>query len=96
MRPLMPVMKKAGTIAALALLAGALGQQLRRPPSLRSWQGKILGIPYDFRPPTLARLRAKWWNPDDPSLFTPHSFGVGWSLNLYRLAHPEQPANTDA
>jgi Family of unknown function (DUF5808) len=51
-------------------------------------QGYFLGVPYDFRRPTLARLRARWWNPADPRLFTPKSFFFGWDINLYWLAQP--------
>ena len=71
----------------MALAALAIRQQLSRPKAERTWTGTIAGVPYDFRPPTPARLRAKWWNPDSPRLFTPHTFGVGWSINLYRLFH---------
>ena len=55
--------------------------------AIRSRQpaGKFLSVPYDFRVPTLERVRNRWWNPDDPRLFTPHVFGVGWSVNLYRV-----------
>ncbi|WP_019932923.1 DUF5808 domain-containing protein [Nocardia sp. BMG111209] len=51
-------------------------------------QGKMLGIPYDWRAPTAARLRARWWNPDDTRLFTPKVFGWGYDLNFHRLLHP--------
>ena len=47
--------------------------------------GRFLGIPYDWRRPSKARLKERWWNPDDPRLFTPKSFGWGWSINLARL-----------
>ena len=50
-------------------------------------QGTVIGVPYDWRRPTAARLRARWWNPADPRLFTPKSFGWGFDLNLYRLVH---------
>ena len=73
-------------MAATGLAAMAIVQQIKRPRPERTWHGKVLGVPYDFRPPTLARLREKWWNVSGP-LFTPHTFGVGWSLNLYRLTH---------
>ena len=33
--------------------------------------GKLLGIPYEWRRPTVARTKARWWNPDDPRLVTP-------------------------
>ena len=48
--------------------------------------GTFLGIvPYDFRGPTLARLKERMWNPDDERIITPRDFGIGWTLNLYRL-----------
>jgi hypothetical protein len=71
-------------MVVMALVVAAIVDQLRRPASERTWNGDIVGIPYDFRWPTPERLRAKWWNPSAP-LFTPHTFGVGWSINLYRL-----------
>jgi len=49
-------------------------------------EGECLGVPYDFRPPTLDRFRERCWNPDDPRLLTPHVFGWGWALNFYALA----------
>jgi hypothetical protein len=51
-------------------------------------QGRVFGIPFDFRPPTLTRAKARWWNPSDPHLLTPRVFGVGWDLNSYWLTHP--------
>ncbi len=47
--------------------------------------GTVMGLPFDFRMPTPARVKKRWWNGDDPRLFTPHVFGVGWSLNLAEL-----------
>ncbi|MCH8061484.1 MAG: hypothetical protein IH861_03170 [Chloroflexi bacterium] len=44
-----------------------------------------MGLPFDFRMPTPARVKKRWWNDDDPRLFTPHVFGVGWSLNIAEL-----------
>ncbi|HET7573175.1 MAG TPA: DUF5808 domain-containing protein [Gaiellaceae bacterium] len=44
--------------------------------------GKFLGIPYDWRKPTLARAKSRWFNPDDPRLFTPKTFGWGYDLNF--------------
>ncbi|MBI3969378.1 MAG: hypothetical protein HY329_27355 [Chloroflexi bacterium] len=48
--------------------------------------GRFLGVPYDFRPPTLARVRERWWNRDDQRILTPHTFGWGWSINLREVA----------
>lgn len=73
-------------LAAAALGAAAVVQQLLRPSGERTWTGTMLGVPYDFRRPTPARLKEKWWNPN-AGLFTPNSFGVGWTVNLYRLTH---------
>lgn len=50
--------------------------------------GRFLGIPYDWRRPSAARLKSRWWNADDPRLFTPKSWGWGYDVNLYRLLHP--------
>jgi hypothetical protein len=70
-------------LALMALGVAALVQQLKRPQDQRTWHGEIVGVPYEFRPPTLARLQERWWNPEDSRLLTPHVFGVGWSVNLY-------------
>ncbi len=50
-------------------------------------QGTLAGIPYDWRRPTWARIKARSWNPADARLFTPRAFGWGYDLNLYRLFH---------
>ena len=47
-------------------------------------QGRWLGIPYDWRIPGWAKVRARWWCPAGPML-VPKVFGWGWDLNL---AHP--------
>jgi len=74
-------------VTTAALVAAAVAQELRKPSSERTWHGHLAGfIPYDFRPPTLARFQAAWWNPDDPRIFTDRVFGVGWSINLGRVA----------
>ena len=73
-------------LATVAIGAAAIYEQLRRPPEERTWHGEILGVPYDFRPPSLSRLMAAWWNPDDPRLLTPRDFGVGWAVNLHRAS----------
>ena len=44
--------------------------------------GTFLGVPYDWRRPTLARLRERWWNFDDRRVFTPKPFGCGHDINL--------------
>ena len=52
----------------------------------RQPSGRILEVPYEFRPPTSDRLRDRLWNPDDPRLFTPPILGIGWSINFYQAA----------
>ena len=47
--------------------------------------GKFLGIPYDWRLPTRARIEARWWNPAEPRLFTPRVTGWGYAINFARL-----------
>lgn len=47
--------------------------------------GKFMGIPYDWRAPTVERVKSRWWNPDDPRVFTPKAYGMGWDVNFARL-----------
>ena len=51
-------------------------------------QGRLAGLPYDFRAPTTSRIRVRAWNPADPRVFTPKAFGWGLGINWYWLAHP--------
>jgi hypothetical protein len=67
------------------LLGYALLEQWSRDPKDRTWEGRVFGVPYDFRPPTPERFMERWWNPKDERIFTPHFFGVGWSINLYQV-----------
>lgn len=74
-------------LVAFGLVVAALIDQLRRDPEERTWEGSVAGIvPYDFRMPTLERARSRWWNTRDDRLFVPQVFGVGWTINLARLA----------
>ena len=77
------LLKSGGGLAAFTALA--VYDQLVRAPEHRTWEGVVFGVPYDFRAPSLAHLRQRFWNPDDPRMFTPPLFGVGWSLNLAQL-----------
>lgn len=76
-------------VAVASLLGGALAQQLRRPLSERTWHGTIARVPYDFRPPTPDKLRDTFWNKDTAHVLVPQAFGVGWTVNLYPLVHPQ-------
>jgi len=74
-------------VVAFGLVVAALIDQLGRDPEERTWEGSVAGIvPYDFRMPTLERARSRWWNTNDERLFVPQVFGVGWTINLARLA----------
>ena len=68
------------TVAAAFVAATVVYAIRTRRPA-----GVFLKVPYDFRLPTLQRLRERVWNPEDPRIFTPRCFGVGWSVNVYQL-----------
>jgi len=79
-----------GLVSAVgvALMSAAVVHELRKPAAERTWHGRLWGrVPYEFRLPTLERLRQAYWAPEDSHVFTDTPFGVGWSLNLGRLAH---------
>ena len=68
------------TIATAFTVAAVVYAIRTKQPS-----GQLLGVPYEFRIPTWNRLRERFWNPEDARIFTPHVFGVGWSVNVYQL-----------
>jgi hypothetical protein len=72
---------------ALALIGVvAIIQELRKPSEERTWHGKVADfVPYDFRMPTIGRVRSTYWNPEGPIL-PGKVFGVGWAINLGALA----------
>jgi len=73
-------------MAVIGTVIGAVYSELRKPPEQRTWNGKVLGVvPYDFRMPSIDRLRQAYWNPRSPKLFTPRPLGVGWSVNIPTL-----------
>ena len=51
-----------------------------------AWQGCLVR-PYDFRTPTLGRVKTTIWAPENPSIIVPNVFGVGWTLNIGRLVY---------
>lgn len=72
-------------LLAAGLAVAAVVKELRLPPERRTWHGTVAGfVPYEFRRPTLARVRERLWSPQG-ALVQPHVFGVGWTLNLGRL-----------
>jgi hypothetical protein len=73
-------------MAVIGAVAGALYTELRKPPEQRTWNGTLLGVvPYDFRLPTLEQLRAAYWNPRSPKIFSARPLGVGWAVNIPTL-----------
>ena len=44
-------------------------------------------VPYDFRLPTLARVRETFWNAEDERFLVPTLFSVGWTVNLRSAPH---------
>jgi hypothetical protein len=72
-------------LAVVALVVAAVATELSKPEEERTWHGRVGGmVPYDFRPPTLERIRTAYWNPDSDRLFSDRVFGVGWAVNLHR------------
>ena len=60
----------------------AIIQELRKPRGERTWHGKAFDlVPYDFRVPTVERVRNTYWNPGGPFL-SGKVFGVGWTPNF--------------
>ena len=78
--------RKLGRLAGVALVVAAIVTERRKPPDEREWHGRLGGIvPYDFRRPTMERVKASLWDPDSSRLVTPQVFGVGWTLNVGRV-----------
>ena len=71
--------------AALFITIAAVTQELNKPEGERTWHGRVAGVPYDFRRPSLQRLRDAYWNPQDPRVFTDKVIGVGWAVNFAQL-----------
>jgi hypothetical protein len=71
---------------ALAIIGViAVIQELRKPPDERTWNGKVAAlVPYDFRRPTIERVRSTYWNPEGP-IIAGKVFGVGWAPNFGAL-----------
>jgi hypothetical protein len=71
--------------AVLFLTLAAIAQELSKPEGERTWHGRVVGVPYDFRFPTFKRFRDSYWNPDDPRIFTDRVVGIGWAVNFGQL-----------
>lgn len=74
-------------LAVWLTVAAAIYQELRKPPALRTWHGRVAGVvPYDFRVPTWERIREAYWDPESDVIFTDRVWGVGWAVNIPVLA----------
>lgn len=74
-------------LAAVAVLSAVIAAEARKPAAERTWEGSLGGVvPYDLRPPTVERVRERMWAPDDERVIMPHVFGIGWTVNIGRIA----------
>jgi hypothetical protein len=81
-------MRRIARLLGVAVLIGIIYKEARKGPEDERWHGKSLGfVPYDLRPPSLARIRETYWNPDDPILFPGRVAGIGWGINFAALAN---------
>jgi hypothetical protein len=72
-------------LITIGLVVLALVKELRTPAEERHWNGVVVGfVPYDFRVPTAARVKERFWDPEAAHLINPRVFGVGWTLNVGR------------
>jgi hypothetical protein len=72
-------------LATWGIAVAALVQELRKPKDEREWHGTVGGlVPYDYRLPTMERIKDRLWNPNGP-VVSPQVFGVGWSVNFGKL-----------
>lgn len=66
--------------------AARVRDDLATPADINAPQRRLLGAPVEFRGPFDASVRSRMWNPADPSIFVPHQFGIGWSVNFGAVA----------
>ena len=79
-------LRKLITLVALALTAAAVVKELRTPEAERTWHGKVASVvPYEFRIPTLQRVRERLWDPEAEHVVGPRVFGVGWTVNVGKV-----------
>jgi hypothetical protein len=73
-------------LVTFALAVAAVVQERRKPADERTWHGVVAGVvPYDFRRPTMERLRKAMWDPEGAHVIGPRAFGVGWTVNVGRV-----------
>ena len=72
-------------MAVITVALAAVCQELEKPAEERSWHGKVGFIPYDFRLPTIERIREGYWNEGSPHVFSPEVIGLGWAINFHAI-----------
>jgi len=73
-------------VTVVALTLAVVFQELEKPKERREWHGKVASIfPYDFRIPTIERLKESFWNPYERQVFPSPVFGIGWAINFCAL-----------
>jgi hypothetical protein len=85
------VLARIAAAAAGALAGAAVAKELDKSEDEREWHGDVAGVPYDFRTPSVDKLKRAAWDPDNPNVVGPPAFGVGWSINLARVVALVQP-----
>lgn len=74
-------MKPLKLLAAVLAIVAVI-KELRLPKEERTWHGALGGlVPYDFRMPTVEKIKGTFWNPDG-AIVVNRMFGVGWTINL--------------
>ena len=74
-------MKPLKMLAAVLAIVAVI-KELRLPKGERTWHGALGGlVPYDFRMPTVEKIKRTFWNPDG-AIVVDRVFGVGWTINL--------------
>lgn len=53
---------------------------MARPP-----QGRFLGVPYNWSRPSRRDLARGLWDPGDPRIITPRTYGWGYDVNFHAL-----------
>lgn len=70
----------------VGLVVAAVTKELQKDKEDRTWHGTVAGfVPYEFRIPTIERIRERVWDPQGEHLLSPHVFGVGWTVNVGRI-----------
>jgi len=73
-------------LIVVGLVVAAVTKELQKDKEDRTWHGTVAGfVPYEFRVPTVERIRERVWDPEGEHILSPHVFGVGWTLNVGRV-----------